>query len=45
MLNWEENWQKQPQRIVKYSPTMLLMGLRTTKISVIVTRVLPTAQQ
>jgi hypothetical protein len=24
MLNWEENWQKQPQPIVKYSPTMFL---------------------
>jgi hypothetical protein len=38
MLNWEENWQKQPQLILKYSPTMFPMGLRKTKISVMITR-------
>jgi hypothetical protein len=36
-LNWEENWQKQLQLILKYSPTMFLMELRKTKISVMIT--------
>jgi len=36
-LNWEENCQEQAELILKYSPTMLLTGLRKTNISVMIT--------